>query len=68
MNEFDQAAELEASERARGVAAVLAAQGHGESAHECMECGNAIPEARRQAVKGCQTCVTCQARREKQRR
>ena len=32
----------------------------GESAHECEECGNAIPEARRLAVPGVSLCVSCQ--------
>lgn len=30
-----------------------------ESAHECEECGNSIPEGRRLAVKGVQHCVDC---------
>lgn len=32
----------------------------GESAKVCDECGEAIPEARRQAVPGCRLCVACQ--------
>ncbi|QPK06502.1 TraR/DksA C4-type zinc finger protein [Vibrio kanaloae] len=35
-----------------------------ESAHECGECGDPIPEARRQKVPGCQYCTPCQAARE----
>ena len=31
-----------------------------ESAHECGECGNPIPEKRREKVPGCQYCTTCQ--------
>ena len=31
-----------------------------ESAHECEECGDEIPEARRQAVPGCTRCIECQ--------
>ena len=32
----------------------------GESRKSCRECGEAIPEARRQAVPGVQVCVACQ--------
>ena len=32
----------------------------GESATECDECGNEIPEARRRAVPGVRLCVACQ--------
>lgn len=33
----------------------------GESLSHCEECGQAIPEARRQAVPGVRLCVTCQS-------
>lgn len=40
-----------------------------ESALECEDCGDPIPEARRKAMLGCVTCVRCQAlREEKQKR
>lgn len=32
----------------------------GESASECSDCGDAIPEARRRAVPGVRLCVACQ--------
>ena len=32
----------------------------GESLHECEECGEAIPEARRVAVPGVRHCIACQ--------
>lgn len=32
----------------------------GVSAIECEECGNLIPEKRRMAVQGCNTCIDCQ--------
>ena len=32
----------------------------GESLTHCEECGNAIPEARRQAIAGVRLCVGCQ--------
>jgi len=38
----------------------------GESLARCQECGNAIPEARRQAVPGVRLCVPCQAERDKE--
>lgn len=31
-----------------------------ESATDCEECGEPIPEARRQAVPGCTRCIECQ--------
>ena len=30
------------------------------SAYECEECGEPIPEARRQAAPGCRCCISCQ--------
>ncbi len=33
----------------------------GESRTHCEECGEAIPEARRQAIPGVRLCVDCQA-------
>lgn len=38
----------------------------GESAYECAECGEAIPEARRQALPGVQLCIACQEEADKQ--
>lgn len=32
----------------------------GESAYECAECGESIPDARRSALPGVQLCVACQ--------
>ncbi|WP_417763454.1 DksA/TraR family C4-type zinc finger protein [Shewanella sp.] len=37
----------------------------GESLHECEECGEPIPEARRQAVAGVRLCIQCQAEHDK---
>ncbi len=37
----------------------------GESLRECEECGEAIPEPRRQAVPGVRLCIGCQAEWEK---
>jgi phage/conjugal plasmid C-4 type zinc finger TraR family protein len=33
-----------------------------DSATECEDCGEEIPLARRRAVPGCKTCITCQQR------
>ncbi len=38
----------------------------GNSAEFCDECGNAIPEARRLAVRGVQHCISCQNELEKE--
>jgi phage/conjugal plasmid C-4 type zinc finger TraR family protein len=32
----------------------------GESAEECDECSNAIPQARREAIPGVRLCISCQ--------
>ena len=36
----------------------------GEGATHCEECGEAIPERRRQALPGVRTCVPCQSERD----
>ena len=36
-------------------------QYQGVSLSECEECGDDIPKARQEAVKGCRLCVNCQA-------
>ncbi|GBQ20172.1 hypothetical protein AA0472_0060 [Acetobacter estunensis NRIC 0472] len=38
----------------------------GESAMQCVECGDDIPQARRQAVPGVKLCIECQSERDKQ--
>jgi len=40
--------------------------GRGESRRDCAECGEPIPEARRQAVPGVRLCIECQAARDEQ--
>ncbi len=37
----------------------------GEGAKECDDCGEPIPAARRKALPGVRTCVTCQSLRDK---
>lgn len=47
--------------------AVMAARARlpsGEAADHCDECGEAIPEARRRALPGVRTCVSCQSARD----
>lgn len=39
----------------------------GDSREHCAECGDPIPEARRQAVPGVQLCLPCQEERDGQR-
>jgi phage/conjugal plasmid C-4 type zinc finger TraR family protein len=43
-----------------GIAAARAMLPTGESATHCRDCGEPVPEARRQAMKGCQYCIVCQ--------
>ena len=38
----------------------------GEGTAECVECGEAIPEARRKALPGARTCIACQSERDRQ--
>ena len=40
----------------------------GESAAECDECGEPIPEARRKALPGVRLCLTCQEEADKEQR
>jgi phage/conjugal plasmid C-4 type zinc finger TraR family protein len=47
------------------VLAARAAMPAGEGSDECVECCDDIPEARRRALPGVRTCVTCQAKRDK---
>lgn len=37
----------------------------GESAQECVECGEPIPEARRAALPGVKLCIDCQQERDR---
>ncbi|GAB3343274.1 MULTISPECIES: DksA/TraR family C4-type zinc finger protein [Chromohalobacter] len=39
----------------------------GESLEYCEECGDPIPQARREAIKGVRLCIACQSERDKQR-
>ena len=37
----------------------------GESAEDCDDCGERIPEQRRKALPGVRTCIVCQSERDK---
>ncbi len=39
----------------------------GESRRHCDECGESIPEARREAVPGVRFCIACQTEQDKER-
>lgn len=47
-----------------GVKAARARMPAGEGAAHCEECGEEIPEARRRAIPGARTCVSCQTGRD----
>jgi len=40
---------------------------HGEGSDDCVECGAAIPEARRRAIPGVRLCISCQEIHDKTR-
>ena len=46
------------------VSAARARMPRGESAEYCDECGEDIPEKRREALPGVRTCVACQSARD----
>lgn len=48
------------------VSAARARLPKGDSAEYCDECGEAIPQKRREAVPGVRTCVECQSGRDAQ--
>ncbi|KAF1074517.1 TraR/DksA C4-type zinc finger protein [Halodesulfovibrio sp. MK-HDV] len=64
MDQFDRASEIEQRIIQSAIAEAQAARGCGESLTHCDECGEAIPEARREAVVGCRLCIECQTEQE----
>lgn len=56
---IDQASALEEMMREQAIAAHRLNR-NAVSAEHCAECGEDIPEPRRAAVPGCQTCAECQ--------
>lgn len=58
---IDRACDLEQMQRDHALAKQLGkSTAQATSAFECESCGENIPEARRQAVIGCQYCIECQ--------
>jgi phage/conjugal plasmid C-4 type zinc finger TraR family protein len=47
-----------------GVTRARARMPAGEGETHCMECGDEIPEARRRALPGVRTCISCQSARD----
>ena len=68
MDIADQASDREMADREFALAAQRAARQSGRSASHCRDCGEPIPEARRQAMPGVTLCVECQTVREHQGR
>lgn len=56
---FEMAQQREMDEREAAIAARVRYEG--VSLSECEECAAEIPQARREAVKGCRYCIECQA-------
>lgn len=57
---FDRAQELEQLQRDTAIADARSHAPHGHSEEFCEECGERIPDARREAIPGCTRCVDCQ--------
>ena len=64
---IDTAAEIEELQRNAALSAHRINR-NAVSAERCEECGEDIPEPRRAAVPGCQTCAECQSINEIKRR
>lgn len=67
MDFCDDAAETEAKFQQMALANHLAGEksaANTESEIHCLECDEEIPQGRRDAIKGCKWCTTCQAKRE----
>lgn len=62
MDQFDQAQELDARYREQALALHRERQKKiGDTMTHCMDCGDEIPEARRQLLPGVTRCVSCAA-------
>ncbi len=57
---IDQASENEAAFLAEALYQARLPENNGVSHTECEDCGEPIPETRRQAVPGCTRCILCQ--------
>ncbi len=67
MDEFERAQENEERDRQQALARHARQRRSGPSAETCIDCGEAIPEARRIAMVGCVRCVGCEEQREQGR-
>jgi phage/conjugal plasmid C-4 type zinc finger TraR family protein len=65
IDSVDQAQALEEEQREDALRRHARLRVHGDSAEDCIACGFSIPEARRIAVPGVQTCVFCQTKIER---
>lgn len=68
MDIADRASDREMADREFALAARRAARPVGHSTSHCLECGETIPEGRREAVPGVTLCVECQTIQEHQGR
>ncbi|MGL5632422.1 MAG: TraR/DksA C4-type zinc finger protein [Azovibrio sp.] len=64
MDIVDIASDRETIHRELALAAQRAATASRVSYSHCLECGDEIPEARRQAVNGVRLCIVCQGKKE----
>ena len=60
----DRAQQQQADQLQDSLARVAAARPQGPSLECCEDCGERIPERRRQAVESCTRCITCQKKAE----
>lgn len=61
MSRLDDELERLATINAQQIAArVCAARVAGTGPHYCIDCADPIPQARREAVRGCERCTDCQ--------
>jgi len=64
---FDHASGIETQFTEMAIACQLqraASQPQAQSQTNCIECGDEIPQRRREAVAGCKYCTSCQAAQE----
>ena len=68
MDDIDRAQGVNETFQADALGAWKRKQTTAASRTECEECGEEIPEKRRQAVSGCRLCVDCQGALERAQR
>ena len=59
-DQIDQAQEQDAAYLQAALERAAANRPSGPSLERCEDCGERIPERRRQAVQGCTRCISCQ--------